>query len=295
MGYLPAPAFRLALSRFIEALVYSNTFIALCAVAQGCLTYRLLNEEENSLMLSLLFFGTFSVYNLSALLSLSCRSAFSKNNRTKWIYTNTTSIRWLTSVSLVLAISLSFSLHRGSTSLLLGLAFLVFAYQQPVFPFGKKLYKLRSVPGLKVFIIGLVWTGACTMLPAVELNALNTDCLGEVMNLSARQFLLITAITIPFDIRDEKQDSYYGIRTLPVLIGASRSKLLALAMLLSYSLLCIFSAGSQAEQAAQVLIAFAVANLILKTSPLRSDFYYYLLLDGTLIANLLAVRLAGAV
>ncbi|HUH32788.1 MAG TPA: hypothetical protein VLZ28_02480, partial [Daejeonella sp.] len=52
----------------LDCLLFSNLFIALCAVAQGLVTYHLLGAKPEKYILALLFFATLAQYNFSILL-----------------------------------------------------------------------------------------------------------------------------------------------------------------------------------------------------------------------------------
>lgn len=76
-------------------------------------------------------------------------------------------------------------------------------------------YSLRSLPGLKIFIIALSWTLTCVCLPLAGAEPLLS---APVLWHSATIFFYILAVMIPFEIRDTLVDSP-GLRTLPQTLG----------------------------------------------------------------------------
>ena len=83
-----------------------------------------------------------------------------------------------------------------------------------LYPFG-----LRKIP-VKIFIITLVWTISTMLLLVLENQIQYTQNI--TLHLIAR-FLLIFAITIPFDIRDLNMINK-ELRTIPLVFGAVKAK-----------------------------------------------------------------------
>lgn len=73
---------------------------------------------------------------------------------------------------------------------------------------------IRKVPLLKVFYVGLVWALMNCWLTLHEFN----------IPIFLISFLFITALVLPFDIRDMKVDT---VKTFPALIGVQGTKYLA--------------------------------------------------------------------
>ncbi len=109
--------------------------------------------------------------------------------------------------------------------MLLGL--ITFFYTHPVFIF-KREKNLRSVTGIKITLIALVWTGATVLLPAINDNlTFSRELWVEIF----QRFLIVTVLTLPFDIRDIRVD-YREIETVPKLIGIRNTKLLSFTFLI---------------------------------------------------------------
>ena len=93
-----------------------------------------------------------------------------------------------------------------------------------VFPFKNKVAGLRNVPGLKLFLISITWTGLTLYLPLFSAEFHNSEQLYASM---AQRFLFVLAITIPFDIRDAQFD-LPGLNTIPQVLGVNKSKMIAI-------------------------------------------------------------------
>lgn len=86
---------------------------------------------------------------------------------------------------------------------------------------------IRKIPLLKVFYVGLTWALINSWLILPEFN-------WPIFLIS---WLFISALVLPFDIRDMKSDD---VVTFPILIGVQKTKFLAYALVFSSSLLGIF-------------------------------------------------------
>ena len=76
------------LRQSIDLLLFSNIFIALCAVAQGLVTYQLLKVKPDMYVLGLLFSSTLALYNFSIVLSKPKNPENSTSARVRWIFSH---------------------------------------------------------------------------------------------------------------------------------------------------------------------------------------------------------------
>lgn len=86
---------------------------------------------------------------------------------------------------------------------------------------------IRKIPLLKIFYVGLTWALINSWLILPEFNL-------EIFFIT---WLFISALVLPFDIRDMESDE---VVTFPILIGVQKTKFLAYALVFSSSLLGIF-------------------------------------------------------
>jgi len=79
---------------------------------------------------------------------------------------------------------------------------------------------LRSLPGIKIFIIALVWAGTTQILPVINAEMY----LGKEILLDFFQrLLMVIVLTLPFEIRDLNFDSE-KLGTIPQKLGILRTK-----------------------------------------------------------------------
>lgn len=282
------------LKQGLDFILFSNIFIALCAVSQGIISYWLLGINPNKLVLAILFCSTLSIYNFSLILSKPKNLEDSPFLRTKWMFSNYRLMLSLLIISILSLIALVSFLSLPSLILLTILGLISITYSLPIWGMPGKKYGIRNIPGLKLFIIGLIWASSTVLLPILEIknysNALISD--KEIILLFINRFLFIVAITIPFDIRDIYQDRHNELKTIPVLIGEQKSLWLCQLFLSAYFVMHLaFTEKMNANFWAITISIFISGWLIFKSKWKKNEYYYFFLLDGTMILQLLLLFL----
>lgn len=277
---------RKTLNKALDFLLFSNIFIALCAVAQAQVTYHLLGVECDKHVLGILFFSTLALYNFSTFMSKPAEPKKSPFRRVRWVHANYRLIITLTLIAVVSLLVIILFLSAASQVLLMFLGAIAVSYNLPLFSLGDKRFGLRNVPGLKLFLISLIWSLSCVLLPIVELGSSQSVIIPaeETILLIAKRFLFITAITIPFDIRDLYQDKSYDLKTIPVVFGERKSYLVCQVLLVAYlTLLFLFTKSFDANFVALTLTILLTGWLIFKSEWKKNEYYYFFYLDGMMI------------
>lgn len=280
--------------KFLDCLLFSNIFIALGAVAQGLVTYHLLEIKPVPTVLAFLFFSTLTIYNFSILIEKPKDHKKSPHRRVRWIFNH---YRLNISISIIAVISLIplfFLLSFSSKVLAIFLALIAFGYSLPLFSIGDKKFSLRNIPGLKLFIIALVWAISTVTLPILEINESHLFDINfnDLILLTAKRFLFIAAITVPFDIRDLYQDKKFDLKTIPTLFGERKAYLFCQFLLLCYIiLLIVFNNGFNADFVALGLTIALSGWLIFKSNWEKNEYYYFFYLDGTLMLQFVLLTL----
>jgi 4-hydroxybenzoate polyprenyltransferase len=272
--------------KFLDCLLFSNIFIALGAVAQGLVTYHLLEIRPVPGILAFLFFATLTIYNFSILIEKPKNPKNSSYRRVRWIFSHYRLNISITIISVLSLIPLFFLLSFSSKLLVIFLGLIAFGYSLPLFSIGEKRFGLRNIPGLKLFIIALVWSVSTVTLPILEINESHLFDIdfNDLVLLTAKRFLFVAAITVPFDIRDLFQDKRYELKTIPTLLGEKKAYLFCQFLLLCYLiLLVVFNNGFNADFLALTLTIVLAGWLIFKSTWQKNEYYYFFYLDGTLI------------
>ena len=118
-------------------------------------------------------------------------------------------------------------LHLVVLTYLFVLGFLTLLYVIPTINHKN----FRSMAGVKVFIVALVWSGLTVLVPVYYATSAIPDlwlCFGQ-------RFFIVLALIIPFEIRDLPQDKN-ALVTFPQLLGVQKTKILG-GLLLVFTLL----------------------------------------------------------
>ncbi len=283
---------------FLQAfdfLLFSNVFMALCAVAQGLVTFYLLGSKPVVAVLGLLFTSTLGIYNFSILFPKPQNPENSQYKRVRWFFSHYRLMATFTIVCLLSLVPLFFLISIESRILLIFLGVISFAYGVPLFTIGEQKFSLRNIPGLKQFLITLVWTMSTVLLPIMEAQHahLATISMRDTTILIAKRFLLIGALTVPFDIRDLFEDRQSGLKTVPVMWGEKKAYLFCQVLLAGYiALLFLFrNEGFNPDFFALALTAVLAGWLIFKSTWEKNEYYYFFYIDGVLILQYLFLLL----
>lgn len=199
--------------------INSSLHVALAVYSLTWITLLELDLDYNEPILYFVFYASITGYNFVKYFGV---AKFRHRTLANWL-------KLIQIVSLVCFLLMCFyacQLQTITLVLIAVFAFLTFLYEMPLLP--KRKQTLRSIAGLKVYVIALVWAGVSVFIPLMDNDYnINTD----VMLLAFQRFLYILVLMLPFEIRDLKYDSSLLI-TIPQKIGVKKTKALGASMLL---------------------------------------------------------------
>lgn len=275
-------------SRILDFYLYSNLHIALCAVTLVGVTQQLFGFRLRTELYVFVFCGTFFLYNLQRLPAAFERLEVQRRfMRHRW---NTQHRKLLLGVSIVAMVAAAwafFHLYRRTQVIALLPAALSVAYAFPAIYWKKKWIKLREIPMVKIFIVGIVWGMSCVWVPAAANGSYPEWTSPEVMLWMIACSIMVFSITIPFDIRDLLYDGDQ-LRTLPAIFGVKKSIAIGIAgMLLSFAGIFLADTMSTLIEFRHVLIygAWTIITcvVIAMSKPTHHEYYYSFLVDGLMI------------
>jgi 4-hydroxybenzoate polyprenyltransferase len=276
----------------MRLLIYSNLYIALAATLLAQSSYWLIGVEARWDTLSVLVFSaTLLVYNLDRLVSASEEDQVQGTERHRWIHRRSKMLWGLAGAGALGSVVSLVLVKPVLWKALIPLGVVSLAYSLPILVGGEGRKRLKELPGLKIFVIAMVWTAVTVLLPALNAGA---DILSpDVLLLSGERFLYIFAITLPFDVRDIRRDEASGITTLPMLLGVKRTRDLSLALMGVFAGICAVHYGLSPGDFGVSMAVFAAltACLLGFSRPQRGELYYVGLLDGTMFLYVGAVVL----
>jgi len=170
---------------------------------------------------------------------------------------------------------------------LLGLGYIF-----PVIPTLNGWKRLRDFYWLKVLWIAFAFSWLTTFLPVIYTDSQQARHFISLLSPSVififlRSFLFISALCIPFDIRDVNFDKMRGMKTLPVIAGIKKSVLIAVALLCVFMLLVVFQHfrfGFGGHETIALLLSGSIAMIAVSlANPERPKLLFPIMYDGAML------------
>lgn len=260
----------------------SSVVVAISAGLATAQTYLIFNKDINWIFASTVGLASFGVYNLQQL-AISLRNSTRENALVNWIRLHQKKLIGLSLLSLMASglLILPYLLFVWPVLFLSGL--IAFLYALP----PNKGIGLRNFPFAKTFVVGFTWALLNVAFPLMEINV----SLKDGLLLFSQQVLLITALTIPFDIRDLEDDEYAKIQTFPGRFGP-KNALVICQVLLILSWICgaliLSERGHSQYYFLGWSVGLALMSILLVFARLNSsEFYYSILIDGSISLQLI--------
>jgi hypothetical protein len=263
---------------------YSNLFLAIAVFAstlQGGFIFK--NISLSAFSFSFLnFAAAFYLYNLQRIY----QSAYpTTDERLLWYRRNK---KWIFTIALLLILLLSQTFWNTFINYTQGIfvycicAFLSLLYFLPPL-------SLRKVKMIKQFAIGFVWVVVCCVIPLM----FHDNSYSGIVSITkdewlyiVSQFCFISALCIPFDIRDQEKDRKEGTHSLPVVLGIQNSKWVAIGLMGIYLMLAFFIEERDLLLIRGIIFIISIL-LIANTTPQRHRHYFIYLTDGIIILQTL--------
>ena len=263
------------LKRFLDFYINSSIHVALAVLSFSFLTAFELNLNLSMYFYVTLFCASVSGYNFVKYFGLA-----------KFYYRSlTTKLKYIQLVSLLSLVGFLYTflmLRTPSQLLFTFLGLITFLY---AIPLGIKTPRnLRSIGGVKIYIIAIVWAGTSVILPLLE--AQSVFVLDHLLIVFQRIFVLIV-LMLPFEIRDLESDEAY-LSTIPQKIGIQNTKLIGCALLADSFILEFLK--QQTNRGSSLVLVFTVAVLavlLVKSTPRRNRYYTSFLVESVPIIALI--------
>lgn len=243
-------------SMHVALSVFSMTYVSL-------LEFRLPIDWS---LLYFVFFSSITGYNFVKFFGI---AKFHHRSLAHWLRV----IQVFSLVCFLLMLWFAFQL-QPETLLYIGIfGAVTFLYAIPFLPkrfFIDQQKNLREIGGLKVYVIGLVWTGVTVLLPILDSNQ---PFVWDVWITAIQRFILVMMLMLPFEIRDLQYDSI-KLSTIPQKIGIKNTKIIGVLLGMVFLFLEFFKNELSPKV---IILTFAVTFItllfILFANRNRSDYY----------------------
>lgn len=255
-----------AFKSILDFYINSSIHVALAIVAMSCVTCLEFAIVLDVSMLSFIGFASITGYNFVKYFGLAKFHHRSLSNKLKTIQI----------FSLVCFLAMCYFLMQlSATSLVVISVFAVitFLYAIPLLPnrfFIDKKKKLRSVGGLKVYIIALVWSGVTVVLPLIN-DAYHMH--SDVVISAIQRFIFVIVLMLPFEIRDLNYDSL-KLATIPQRIGVKRTKIIGFILSVLLVALEFFKNDINLNHLLSLVVIIFTTLMFLKFSTRLQGKYY---------------------
>jgi hypothetical protein len=192
--------------------INSSLHVALAVVSLVLITYKEFGVEVDINKLIFVLFGTVTGYNFVKYAGVAKlhHLSLAKNLRVIQIFS------FLIFIGLVVT-----TFYQSINTLIVSAIMGVFTFLY-VLPFLQSENSLRSISGLKIFVIAFVWAGVTVLIPLVDIIAILQL---DVALTFIQRFCLVIALIMPFEIRDLQYDDQ-SLGTLPQKFGVKGAKMI---------------------------------------------------------------------
>jgi 4-hydroxybenzoate polyprenyltransferase len=239
-------------------MIFSSVYLSFAGVAMGYIACVVQGLPITWEVMAIMFLVTYAVYNIDRKadeeedsINHSERYSFT-SHYSKFLFISSI-IAYLTAFSIASFYG-AWAVIVTAIPLLSGLLY-SFAW----LPGNFRYRRLKEIPSVKNLVIAFAWAFTPALLPAL-INGTSYDI--TIIVTIAYFFLLVFINTVVFDMRDIEGDSLSGIDTIPVLLGAGKTRLLLIGMTVFFGFATLFLSISRLSVPAMfVLVAGIVYAL----------------------------------
>ncbi|MDC6385958.1 hypothetical protein D2V93_10465 [Flagellimonas taeanensis] len=137
-------------------------------------------------------------------------------------------------------------------------------------PFLPSTKNLRSLGGLKIYIVAIVWAGFTVLLPVLDAQMpINWD----FWVLFLQRMVLVLVLIIPFEIRDLQWDDK-DLRTLPQVLGVRRARNLGIVLSVVFFLLTFLKDEiHQVEVILRLTLTVVLIFVLIANEKMKSRYF----------------------
>jgi hypothetical protein len=249
-----------------DFFINSSIHVALSVFALSWMTLIEFEIPYDKDVLYAIFFATISGYNFVKYFGLAKFHHRRLENRLKWI-------QILSFISFILMIFYLLKLNQTTLIILGVFGLITFLYAIPFLPkrlLIDKNHNLRSISGIKIHVIALVWSGVTVMIPLINNDY---EITADVVIVMLQRFVFVMVLMLPFEIRDLQYDSL-RLSTIPQKIGVKPTKIMGLFLLLIFYFLNFFKDEIQHKLVFSYLVIAVITTVFLLLSKERQAKFY---------------------
>lgn len=260
MGTKGKPVKMKTLKSIFDFYLDASIHVALAVLSLAGVTFHLLGISSDIDLLGFIFFGVIVCYNFIKYGVEAYKYLIVSN-----AYHRIIQVFSFVSFGFALYFLLQLDAKIWWATVILGL--LSALYAVPFLPSAKNL---RSLGGLKIYIVAFVWVGFTVLLPVLDAQMpINWD----FWVLFLQRVLLVLVLIIPFEIRDMQWDDK-DLRTLPQVLGVRRTQNLGIVLAVVFFLLTFLKDKvHQVEILLRLALTLVLIFVLMANEKMKSRYF----------------------
>ena len=254
------------LKHLFNFYINSSIHVALAVFSLSWITLIEYQIPFDDNVLFFVFFATITGYNFVKYFGI---AKFHHRRLASWLK----AIQIFSLLSFLLLCLFAFKLEPTTLFYIAGFGIVTFLYAIPFLPkrfFLDKQQNLRSIGGLKIYLIALVWSGVTVFLPIINNEFdINTD----IILTGIQRCVFIIVLMLPFEIRDLQYDSL-KLSTIPQKIGVKSTKIIGILLLVFFLFLEFFKVNIYSTDVLPLVFITIITTLFLLFSKTKQGNYY---------------------
>jgi len=268
--------------QFLDFYINSSIHVALSVFSLTWITLIEFRIPFDAYVLCFVFFVSITGYNFVKYFGI---AKFHHRRLAKWLK----AIQIFSFFCFLFLCYFALKLETRSLFFIAFLGIVTFFYAIPFLPkhlFVDNQQNLRSVSGLKVYVIAFVWSGVTVFIPLIN-NYIPIDT--DVILTGIQRFVFIIALMLPFEIRDLQYDNL-KLGTIPQRIGIKNTKVMGLLLLICFLALEFFKENLALNfKLVSIVIVLVTMLFVLFSTKEQGKYYSSFFVEGIAVLWLLVL------
>jgi len=253
-------------NKLLNFYINSSIHVALSVFSLTWITLIEFDFFYDKNLLFFVFFASITGYNFVKYFGI---AKFHHRSLTNWLKV----IQVFSLICFLLMCYYVFQLNKITLIYIAIFGVVTFLYAIPFLPkrlFLDNQHNLRSIGGLKIYLIALVWSGVTVFLPLINGDYSVND---DVIITGVQRYIFVIVLMFPFEIRDLRYDSL-KLSTVPQKIGVKQTKIIGVLLLVNILFLEFFKDEFKYSNTLVLLIIVCFTLLLLLFSKIEQRKYY---------------------
>ncbi len=286
------------MQRWAAGLVYSNLFVAIVLGTLTASSFYILPTLDLAWYVPLsVFFGSHMLYSFHRLYKIDFIPRERLEARHRWMLGRGKAVRYAMVFSMFFGMLLLPNFQADAIIWLIPAGLVSVGYTIPILPSEDGWRRFRDIPYTKPLIISFVVSYFTLAFPVFEQQGIEAIFEGGFLRAFSERFLFLLAVTIPFDMRDMRNDHEAGLETLATEYGFKAAKRTGYIVITAWLVLVFWRLHESDYAWPFIVVPLALlAGLLLAyfvVSEKHSDLFYVYVFEGLILCYAILWSLLG--